>query len=175
MRIWTNIAAFVSSILILTSPVMAQQTSTNKVAENTDWSVFVETNPKECWSVSQPKETVNTRNGRVVAVRRGEILLYVFYRPTDKVNGQIAFTGGYPFANNSTVSLTIGSATFNLFTQGDWAWAASNEDDDKIIAAMKRGATATAVASSSKGTRTEDTFSLSGFTAAVEDAEKRCK
>lgn len=175
MRIGTKIAACLASVLMLTTPALAQQTSTNKVAEKTDWSVFVETNPKECWSVSQPKETVNTRNGRVVAVRRGEILLYVFYRPTDKVNGQVAFTGGYPFANNSTVTLSIDGNTYNLFTQGDWAWAASDADDDKIIAAMKRGAKATAVAKSAKGTRTEDTFSLSGFTAAVEDAEKRCK
>ena len=175
MRTVTKIAACVTSVMLFTTPAMAQQTSTNKVAEKTDWSVFVETNPKECWSVSQPKETVNTRNGRVVAVRRGEILLYTFYRPSDKVNGQVAFTGGYPFAKDSTVTLSVGSTTFNLFTQGDWAWAASDADDDKIIAAMKRGAKATLVGRSSKGTKTEDSFSLSGFTAAVEDAEKRCK
>jgi hypothetical protein len=39
---------------------------------------------------------------------------------------------------------------------------------------MKRGAEAVAVAMSSRGTRTEDTFSLMGFTAAVEDAGTRC-
>jgi hypothetical protein len=39
---------------------------------------------------------------------------------------------------------------------------------------MKRGADATLVGKSSRGTQTKDTFSLLGFTAAVEDAEKRC-
>ena len=40
----------------------------------------------------------------------------------------------------------------------------------KIITAMKRGAQATVTARSARGTQTKDTFSLLGFTAAVEDA-----
>ena len=39
---------------------------------------------------------------------------------------------------------------------------------------MKRGAEAVLTARSSRGTQTVDTFSLLGFTAAVEDAEERC-
>ena len=73
------------------------QESTNRVAANTDWSVFVEENPKECWSVSKPKSTVNTRDGEVANnVTRGEILLFVSFRPG--ATGEVAFTGGYPFA-----------------------------------------------------------------------------
>ncbi len=149
------------------------QESTNRVAANTDWSVFVEDNPTECWSVSSPKETVNTKNGRAVAVNRGDILLFVSYRPGAKVKGQVSFTGGYPFAKGSTVSLTVGSNVYQLFTDGEWAWAAP-ADDAKIVAAMKRGAQAVLQAQSSRGTKTKDTFSLLGFTAAVEEAGKRC-
>ena len=99
----------------------AQAESTNRVAANTDWSVFVESDPTECWGVSAPKETVNTRDGRVVAVRRGDILLFVFYRPGADVQGQVTFTGGYPFAPGSTVNLAIGETSFELFTEGEWA------------------------------------------------------
>ncbi|MWD29615.1 hypothetical protein E0K89_019215 [Aquicoccus sp. SCR17] len=152
----------------------AQEESTNRVAAETDWSVFVEDNPTECWGVSSPKETVNTKDGRVVAVRRGDILLFVFYRPGANVSGQVTFTGGYPFADGSTVNVNIGGTEFELFTEGEWAWAASPEDDAKIIAAMRRGSDATLTARSSRGTQTKDTFSLMGFTAAIEDAEKRC-
>ncbi|MFC6688564.1 invasion associated locus B family protein [Jhaorihella thermophila] len=152
----------------------AQEKSSNRVAAKTDWSVFVEENPKECWAVSAPKKTVNTRNGRVVAVRRGDILLFVFYRPEAKVKGQVTFTGGYPFAKGSTVNLDIGGTEFELFTDGEWAWPATSADDAKIIAAMKRGTNAVLTARSQRGTQTKDTFSLLGFTAAVEDAEKRC-
>ena len=152
----------------------AQEQSENRVAAKTDWSVFVEENPKECWGVSSPKETVNTRDGNVVAVRRGDILLFAFYRPSAEVKGQVTFTGGYPFASGSTVNLNISGTEFELFTEGEWAWPASTADDAKIITAMKRGAKAVATGRSGKGTVTKDTFSLLGFSAALEDAEARC-
>jgi invasion protein IalB len=159
----------------LATTASAQQSqSSNRVAAETDWSVFVEVDPKECWSVSAPKDTVNTRDGRVVSVRRSDILLMVFFRPGAKITGQITFTGGYPFAEGSTVNLDVSGTQFELFTKGEWAWSATAADDAKIITAMKRGADATLTARSGRGTQTKDKFSLSGFTAAIEDAEKRC-
>lgn len=153
---------------------MAQE-SNNQVAANTDWSLFTEDSPKECWAVSAPKETVNTKDGQTVAVRRGEILLFVFYRPGASVQGQVAFTGGYPFASGSTAAMEIGGTTFQLFTEGEWAWPATPEDDAKIVAAMKRGTDTTLTARSGRGTQTADKFSLLGFTATVEGAANRCK
>lgn len=155
--------------------VQAQEESDNQVATNTAWSVFEDNDPRECWAVSSPTETVNTKDGRVVAVRRGDILLMTFYRPDAGVDGQLTFTGGYPFASGSTVNVNVGGTEFELFTEGEWAWPASTADDAKIIAALKRGADATLTARSSRGTTTKDTFSLLGFTAAVEEAEKRCQ
>ena len=157
-----------------TTAFAQQATSTNRVAAKTDWSVFVEEDPAECWSVSAPKETVNTRGGRVVSVRRSDILLFVFYRPTAEVKGQVTFTGGYPFAPGSTVNLGVDGTEFELFTDGEWAWPATAADDAKIVTAMKRGTEAVLTARSERGTQTKDTFSLLGFTAAIEDAEKRC-
>jgi invasion protein IalB len=162
------------ALALVASGAVAQEQSTNRVAAKTDWSVFVEDNPTECWGVSTPKEVVNTRDGRVVAVNRGQTLLMVFYRPSAEAKGQVAFTGGYPFASGSTVNMNISGSEFELFTEGEWAWPATTADDAKIIAAIKRGADATLTARSSRGTQTKDTFSLLGFTAAVEDAAKRC-
>ena len=152
----------------------AQDSSTARVDAMTDWSVFEEASPRECWAVTTYKESVNTKDGRVVAVTRGEILLMVFYRPGANVTGQLAFTGGYPFADGSTVNVNISGTEFELFTEGEWAWPATPAEDAKLITAMKRGADAVVTARSSRGTTTKDTFSLLGFTAAVEDAEKRC-
>lgn len=161
--------------LVAATSAQAQQTSNNQVAAKTDWSVFEDKDPKECWAVSTPKETVNSKDGRVVAVKRGDILFMTFYRPAAGASGQVAFTGGYPFASGSTVNLNIGGEQFELLTEGEWAWPQSGAEDSKIIASMKRGATATLTARSGRGTQTKDTFSLSGYTAAVEEAEKRCK
>ncbi|MBB5720626.1 hypothetical protein FHS72_000230 [Loktanella ponticola] len=166
--------ALTATALIASGTLAGAQESSNRVAANTDWSVFVEDNPNECWGVSAPKETVNSRDGSTVEVRRGDILLFVFYRPGAAVQGQVAFTGGYPFASGSTASMDISGTTFELFTEGEWAWPATPEDDAKIVAAMKRGSGAVLTARSGRGTVTRDSFSLLGFTAAVEEAERRC-
>lgn len=152
----------------------AQETTDNRVAATTDWSVFEETDPRECFAVSAPKEQLNTRDGQPVQVQRGETLLFVFYRPSEGVNGQVTFTGGYPFAANSTVTLAIGGTDFTLFTEGEWAWPATPEDDTRIVEAMKRGADAILTGMSGRGTKTRDTFSLLGFTASVDEARTRC-
>jgi hypothetical protein len=162
------------SLAFMASMGMAQEEATNRVAASTDWSVFEETDPSECFGVSAPKEQLNTRNGEPVQVNRGETLLFVFYRPSQGVNGQVTFTGGYPFAGGSTVTMDIDGTEFQLFTEGEWAWPATPEDDNRIVAAMKLGATAIMTGVSGRGTTTRDTFSLLGFTAAVEEAQRRC-
>lgn len=174
MRLFKTLISAACCTALVASGAMAQEESTNVVAANTDWSVFVEDNPTECWGVSTPKETVNSRDGRVVAVTRGKTLLMVFYRPDAGAKGQVTFTGGYPFASGSTVQMNISGKKFELFTEGEWAWPASAEEDAQIITAMKRGANAVLTGVSSRGTQTKDTFSLLGFTASIEDAAKRC-
>ena len=172
----------VSAILLTSSVVSAQSSTDNqtgiksasRVGVKTDWSVFVETNPQECWAVAEPKKTVNTKDKRVVSVNRSEILLMVSYRPALKVQGQVAFTGGYSFAENSTVDLNIDGTKFQLIPDGEWAWPQSPDADFAVVAAMKRGKLAVLSARSSRGTTTKDTFSLRGFTAAVDDVAKRC-
>lgn len=169
------LAAGLTLALSLGAPVaQAQESSTNRVDAMTDWSVFEGQSPRECWAVTTYKESVNTKDGRVVAVTRGEILLMVFFRPEAGVKGQLAFTGGYPFAPGSTVNLNVDGNSFELYTEGEWAWPATPQDDTKIVTTMKRGSSAVLSAVSARGTATKDTFSLLGFTAAVEDAEKRC-
>ncbi|MBK5933920.1 invasion associated locus B family protein [Rhodovulum imhoffii] len=160
--------------MALTAFAAQAQDSSNRVAANSDWSVFVEDNPTECWGVSAPKKTVNSRNGKVVEVRRGDILLFVSYRPGQSVKGEISFTGGYPFASGSTVKMQIGDKSYDFFTEGEWAWPASEADQAAIMTAMKGGAEAVATGVSSRGTTTKDTFSLMGFTAAVNEAARRC-
>jgi hypothetical protein len=170
----STFAAILTAAVLSATAVSAQQESTNRVAAQTDWSVFVESDPQECWGVSAPKETVNTRDGRVVSVRRGDILLFVTYRPAAAVNGEVSFTGGYPFAEGSTVTLEVADTSFELFTDGEWAWPASPGDDARILTSLKRGTSATLTGRSARGTQTKDTFSLLGFTAAAEEAERRC-
>lgn len=164
---------FAAALSVAAGVAVAQET-TNRVATMTDWSVFEEANPKECWGVSSPKETVNTRDGQPVSVRRGDILLFITFRPGAE-SGEVSFSGGYPFAGGSTVKLEVDGSTYDLITEGEWAWAGSVKDDAALMAALKKGSTAVLTGRSGKGTQTKDTFSLRGFTAAMEEAVKRCK
>ena len=66
----------------------------------------------------------------------------------------------------STVAVDIGGNKFDLFTEGENAWTGSSSEDAKLIAALRAGSSATLTAVSSRGTKTVDTFSLSGITAA---------
>lgn len=172
MTRWMTRTACAALLALATTAANAQE-STNIVGTATDWSIFTETNPKECWGVSSPKETVNTRDGQPVSVRRGDILLFVTFRPGSGA-GEVSFTGGYPFAPGSTVAVAIDGKTYELFTDGEWAWPTSPAEDATLLAALKKGTTAVLSARSGKGTQTRDTFSLRGFTAAMEEAAKRC-
>lgn len=175
MRFFNLRLMVAGAAMVAATGIAAQEVSTNRVAAKTDWSVFEGSDPRECWSVSAPKETVNTKDGRVVAVRRGDILLMVFFRPAAGNAPQVAFTGGYTFDSNKQIEVDISGNKFVMFSDGEWAWPASAGDDAKLVAAMKRGANAVVTAQSSRGTTTKDTFSLLGFTAALDEAEGRCK
>lgn len=153
---------------------MAQE-STNVVDVKSDWSVFTDETPKECWGVTAPKSTAATRDGTEVTVRRGEIQLFVTFRPGAGAAGEVSYTGGYPFAEKSTVTVAIDGTVYEMFTKGEWAWPATSDADAQLLAAMKKGAEAVVTARSGRGTQTADTFSLRGFTAAMTEAEKRCQ
>jgi hypothetical protein len=162
--------------LAMTAPAMAQEESTNLLGSETDWSYFGEPvdAPVECWAVSAPRESSATRDGQPVEARRGEVLLFVTYRKGGGGVGEISYTSGYPFAEGSTVAVAISGESFTLFTEGEWAWPASPEEDARLLAAMRAGADASIVGRSGRGTETTDLFSLRGFTAAMTNAESRC-
>ena len=172
----TGIALASVAVWAMTGAITAAQAqeTDNRVAVETAWSVFVDGSPQECWAVSRPAETVNTRDGQPVTVRRGDILLFATYRDGGGETAEISFTGGYPFRDGSTVGVQIGDTEFQLFTDGNWAWAGSPEDDARLLQAMRRGREAVVTGVSGRGTTTRDTFNLFGFTAATEEAQRRC-
>lgn len=167
-----RMAAAATLIAVAATSALAQD-STNVVSTNGDWTVFAANSPKECWAVSAPKSTQNTKDGKPTQVNRGDIRLYVSYRPGQ--NGEISFSGGYPFAPDSTVEVNIGGNKFNLFTEGENAWAGSPAEDARIVSALRGGSSAVITGRSARGTTTADTFSLSGITAATNAAQTNCK
>lgn len=169
--------ALAATLMALSVPAYAQ--SDTAVEAFSDWSVFNPSDPRECYIVSPPTSSVAQRDGQTVSVNRGEIRLFVTIRPSEGVNKEISFTGGYPFRDGSTISVEISGQSYNLSPGSgesqSWAWPPSPERDAELVAAMRRGATAKITGISSRGTTTVDDFSLLGFTAALEKAEELCQ
>ena len=156
------------------APAPAQEQQS--VASVQDWSVFEASanGSKVCWVASQPTKSAAYRNGKAVQVRRGDIFLMVSIRPGDGVKNEVSFISGYPFKKGSEVETSVGSDEFKMFTEGENAWAPSSADDNAIVNAFRAGANAKVEGLSSRGTTTVDTFSLMGFTAALDKAAERC-
>ncbi|MEM7683629.1 MAG: invasion associated locus B family protein [Pseudomonadota bacterium] len=157
----------------LSDTAMAQK----RVEAHKAWSVFEATTDgsKVCWIVSTPTKWNATRDGKEVQVNRGDIFLMVSVRPKENVKNEVSFLAGYPFKGGTNVDVSVGSRNYTMFTDGENAWTRSSGDDDTLTGAFRRGSTATIKGTSARGTTTRDTFSLSGFTAAIKSATALCK
>jgi invasion protein IalB len=152
------------------------QTQFERAGAQRDWSVFQtgQGGERVCWIVSKPTATDARRDGRRVQVNRGDIFLMVAVRPAQGVKNEISMAAGYAYRADSTVRIEIGDASFEMFAQNDTAWPENAAADDRIVAAMRRGADAKVTGVSSRGTTTVDTFSLRGFSAALDEAQRLC-
>jgi hypothetical protein len=172
---WTTLAFCCATLAA--APALPQAAA-ERVASHNDWSVFVAGSPQECYVAAQPNASSAERDGQAVEVNRGDIRLFVRFNPSENVSNEVSFTGGYPFRPDAPVRVVVGDESYDLAPgQGDasgWAWP-SPEDDARLVDTMRRGSTARVTGVSARGTTTVDTFSLSGFTAAVNDAESRCR
>lgn len=120
-----------------------------------------------CTMASQPKKDQGDYS------RRGEIWAFVMHRPDEGASGEVGFHMGYPIKDGSQVTVEIGGTTYSLYTQGEGAFA-YRDDEPGLIRSMRRGATMTVSGTSSRGTKTTDTYSLSGFTAAKQAIDSAC-
>ena len=107
--------------------------------------------------------------------KRGDIYVVVTHRPNEKSYDVVNVNAGYPYKRSTEAELKIGAKTFSLFTDGDKAWATTPAEDKAIVEAMKRGSRMIVNGTSAKGTKTKDTYSLNGFSAAYKAISNKCK
>jgi invasion protein IalB len=152
------------------------QTQFERAGAQRDWSVFAtgEGDSRVCWIVSKPTASEARRNNQRVQANRGDIYLMVATRPAQNVRNEVSMVAGYTYRADSTVRVEIGSSDFTMFVQEGTAWPENAQADDALVAAMRRGSQAKVTGVSSRGTTTIDTFSLSGFSAALEESQRLC-
>lgn len=139
------------------------------LSNHQDWNLYVvEGNEKLCYIASEPKKQEGTYKSR------GNPFIIVARIPSNPPIDEVSVRVGYTYKKGSEVSVRIDATPFKFFTNDEQAWAKSAEDDKAAIAAMRRGKQALVQATSTRDTKSSDTYSLSGFSDAYSALTTAC-
>lgn len=164
-----------ASVLIffcMTSPLAnaGMTTEPKLIGTYGDWSAysFKEEGDNICYILSSPKKAAGAYK------KRGEIFATVTHRPAEKSLNVFSVIAGYSYKPQTSVTLNIDKQKFVLFTQKDSAWAPDPTTDKAIVDAMRKGKVMTVTGTSSKETKTVDTYGLKGTADAFAAIAKAC-
>lgn len=155
-------------LALLAAPVAAQQQrpagrGPQRLGDFQDWTAAVhnEGGQKVCYAFTRAQRTDPQREG---------VILTVTHRSASR--DQVALTAGYAYPRNAAVTIAVGQTQLPFYTSGNSAFA---RDGRAAVGAFRGGTTAVARGPRAGGRGTaNDTFSLSGFTAAYEAISREC-
>ena len=105
--------------------------------------------------------------------KRGDnyILVYKILGSDENI---VQVEAGYKYNLKKDIAVKIDNTLFSFYSTEDSSETAWTNDDDKVIYAMKKGLELVLSGESSRGTITNDTYTLKGFTAAINKLNKDC-
>ena len=139
-----------------------------------DWSAYqASTGDGEvCYALSKPRST------EPHDVARDPVYLMISDWPGRHAKGEFEIVPGYPYKLGEPVMAEIGSVKVDFFSRNDGgsgaAWIQDPSDEDSLRQALRRGSTLVITGVSDRGTRTRDSYSLSGLSAMLDKAHKAC-
>ncbi len=154
-----NFLIFFNLIFILFS-------NTAYALEKGKW-IFVKDN-EYCYIGSIPIETDLSKEKK-----RGDTYILV-YKLVGNQDSVIQVEAGYNYKLNKDIIIKIDSTNYKFYTTEDVSDSAWTNDDAKVIFAMKKGLELSITGESSRGTITNDTYTLKGFTSAFDQLTKDC-
>ncbi|NJM36117.1 MAG: hypothetical protein HC850_17105 [Rhodomicrobium sp.] len=161
-------ACLAAGLICAALPATAQTAKLLKTFD--DWQVFVHeaNDEKVCFAASAPKDTSPK------GVNRGSIFAYATTWAKDGVRNELSFKVGYTLKSDSTPTVSVGSDEFQLYPKDDKAFMRDPADERKLIDAMRKGSSLVMKGTSSRGTNTEDKYSLAGISAALDHVAQAC-
>ena len=105
--------------------------------------------------------------------KRGDFYVLV-YKNIGNPGTVVQIEAGYSYKVSSDVIISIDKGEYKFYTTEDLPTAAWTEEDSKVIFAMKKGLELKVTGESSRGTITNDTYTLNGFTAAYNKLTDDC-
>jgi hypothetical protein len=157
-----------AALSALGTAAMAQ--GANKIGQYNAWGAYTYQggSGKVCYVLSVPTDKQPT------SLDHGNIFFSVSQMPGKNVKFEPQFISSYDFKDNSKVTVSVDSKSYQMFTRGKLAWLENAALEPELVAAMKAGSAMSIKAVSKRGNPTSYGFSLSGVTAAL-DSINSCK
>ena len=105
--------------------------------------------------------------------KRGEFYILV-YKNIGTPQTIVQIEAGYNYKIDADIIVVIDKGEYFFYTTEDIPSTAWTEEDNKVIFAMKKGLSLTVTGQSSRGTVTNDTYTLNGFTASYNKLIENC-
>ena len=157
-------------LLAFSFNAMSDNEGTKKIGSYEKWSVYAKSKAL-CYMIAQPEKSEGEYKVR------GRVRIVIYRNNLENQNkNAVGIDFGYSFPENSKAFIEIDNKKkFKLKTFGQTAWTGSKtKKDKKIIEAMIRGDNLIALGKSKRGTKTKDSYSLSGFTKALNKINDYC-
>ena len=165
------------------------------VATFGDWNVFVGEVGKGriCYTLAQPKSR------EPAGLDRDPGYAFISDRPAEGVRNEVSFIMGFDVSPGGAdsksdakgasksrtrarttsaalapVALVDESSSFEMLPKGGDLWVKNAAKEGALIAEMRKGAKLTIKAASLRGHQSIDTYSLTGFSQAMERLQKEC-
>ena len=104
---------------------------------------------------------------------RGDFYILV-YKNIGNPETIIQIEAGYNYKIGPDINVNIDNVEHTFYTTEDLPRAAWTKEDNKVIYAMKKGLELIVKGQSSRGTTTNDTYTLKGFTASYKKLIEEC-
>ena len=141
------------------------------VATHKDWSVFVREvdGEKICFAATEAKDKSPK------SVRHGDIFFLISSWKSGAATNQPSLMTGYKLSGAPEPTLRIGSDKWEMYVSENEGFIEASTEEDRLVRAMRRGATMRVSAVSGRGTATNYLISLSGVSAALDRVAAECR
>jgi len=140
------------------------------VATFKDWSVFVRNvdGEKICFAAAEASDKSPK------SVNHGDVFFLVATWASGAAAEQPSLMTGYAIDQKPEPNIRIGSDKWDMYSSENEAFIESNDEEQRLLRAMRRGADMRVSAVSTRGTATSYVVSLRGVTAALDRVKREC-
>ena len=155
------------------------------VASFGDWGVYQTQAAKGrvCYTLAQPKDRAPAD------LKRDAAYAFISDRPGEGVRNEISFIMGFDVANSADAAAPpdpkkktvakeavamVGDQSFELLAKTTNLWVKNAAKEGQLIDEMRKAGKLQVQAASKKGNVTTDTYSLAGFSQALDRVQKDC-